>query len=170
MDSVLSTSTGGTASRRVWPFFSTPFHVFMAVMGPIGAMSAFCAAMPAMPGWIRLSGGVVLVLSLYALYRGYGHRIEITPDHVRYRSLRRDLRIPWSQVRRIDRYIPLDRNLKTQYVYVTRLESPPVDWREIDNDTIQLQDRPGLLEALRVHLPPGRRDCPNPSDFSVKTS
>jgi len=24
----------------------------------------------------------------------------------------------------------------------------PVDWREIDQDTIQLQDRPGLLEQI----------------------
>lgn len=137
-------------ARRVWPFFSTPFRVFGGVIGPIAGMMGLLAAMPRVPGMIRLTAGLVLAVSVYALYRGYGRRIIATGDSISFRSLTRAVSIPWTHVQRMGRYVPLDRNLQTQYVYITRRTEPPVDWREIDADTIQLQDRPGLLEELET--------------------
>jgi hypothetical protein len=129
-----SSEQGSRTGRVVWTFFSTPLRVFLGVMGPITIM--------------MLVAGVVVVLSAHAFRRGYLQRIEAWPTQVVFRTPGRTLTIPWDQVRRMDSYIPLDRNRATRYVYITRLDSPPVDWREIDENTIQLQDRAGLLETL----------------------
>jgi len=109
-------------------------------------MMTLLALLPGVPVGLRLTAAVV---SLYGFYRGYGHRIEMTAEGVRYRRPGRCLSLRWGEVRHIGRYVPLDRNRVSQYVYITRRESPPVDWREIDENTIQLQDRPGLLESLQ---------------------
>lgn len=150
---------------KIYSFFSTPLRTFLGVMAPIAAMMLLLACLPRMPLWIRLSAGAVVAVSIHGVYRGYAHRLEIWPEHIRFRSPGRELVIRWSEVRRIDRYTPLDRNRATQYVYVTRLDAPPVDWREIDENTIQLQDRPGLLESLRAHCPHAMPTTvtPNPS-------
>ncbi|GMU24439.1 MAG: hypothetical protein AMXMBFR13_45130 [Phycisphaerae bacterium] len=143
-----SSEQGSRTGRVVWAFFSTPMRVFLGVMGPITIMMLVLALLPGVPVGIRLTAGVVVVLSAHAFRRGYLQRIEAWPTQVVFRTPGRTLAIPWDQVRRMDSYIPLDRNRATRYVYITRLDSPPVDWREIDENTIQLQDRAGLLETL----------------------
>ena len=135
--------------RVVWSFFSTPFRVFAGVLGPIAAMMAVLALLPGMPTVIRVTAGMVVLASLYGFFRGYGHRVEATAEGVCYRRLGRAVKLCWPEIRRIGRYVPIDRNRNCMYVYVTRLETPPVDWREVDENTIQLQDRPGLLEAIQ---------------------
>ena len=89
----------------------------------------------------------MLVCSAYAAIRGYLCRIEATRDGVRYRSIRKDIQIRWPDVRRLDRYAPGAGN--AAYIYLTCEDRPPLGRWEIDERTIQLQDRPGLLEALR---------------------
>lgn len=118
-------------------------------MVPIVSMMLLLAILPRVPLGLRLTAGAVVAVSLYAGYRGYGHRVEVTPESVTYRRPGRCFRLRWQEIRHIGRYIPLDRNRASQYVYVTRLDTPPLDWREIDENTIQLQDRPGLLESLQ---------------------
>jgi hypothetical protein len=105
----------------------------------------------AIPVGIRISSAAVACISLYAFWRGYLGRVEATPRHVRYRRWRKVIVIPWQEVRLMDRYIPLDRNRHCRYVFITRLDTPPVDHREVDENTIQLQDRPGLLETLLAY-------------------
>jgi hypothetical protein len=143
-----SSEKPGNRRRRVYPFFSTPLRRFAGVLSPIAALMGLLAWHSAVPTWMRLTAGGVVLVSLVALYRGYGHRIEVSRQGVRYRGLWRNVRIDWIDVRLMDRYVPLDRNPHARYVYISRLSSPPVDWREIDDNTIQLQDRPGLLVAL----------------------
>ncbi|GMV95762.1 MAG: hypothetical protein AMXMBFR83_01330 [Phycisphaerae bacterium] len=138
----------GTPRRR-WPFFSTPLGVFSAVMGPISAMMLLLASLPAVPVGIRISAAAVVLVSVVSLLRGYGRRVELSEMGIRFRRPGGgDWFIPWGEVRLVGRYVPLDRNRTCRYVFVTRLEDPPVDRRELDADTIQLQDRPGLLEAI----------------------
>jgi hypothetical protein len=132
----------------VWPFFSTPLRVFAGVLGPIAGMMLLLAVLPGVPTAIRLTAGMVVGVSLYGFYRGYAHRVEVTPEGVCYRRPGRRVRLSWEEVRHVGRYVPIDRNRSSAYVYVTRLDAPPVDWREVDENTIQLQDRPGLLETL----------------------
>lgn len=149
MTTMKEPSVVGTYPYR-WFFFSTPLWQFLAVMVPLTLMMLLLAVLSAMPLGIRLSSAAVACISLYALWRGYHYRVEATPQYVRYRGWRKDIVIPWHEVHLIDRYTPLDRNRGSQYVFVTRLDTPPVDRREIDENTIQLQDRPGLLETLRL--------------------
>ena len=75
--------------------------------------------------------------------------LKCDEHQVRFRSPGRSLSIPWSQVRRIERYTPPDRNRATRYIYITRRDRPPANRSTVDEVTFQLQDRPGLLESLR---------------------
>lgn len=136
-------------TRDVWSYFSTPLRVFLGVVGPIAGMMGLLAAAPGVPGWMRVSAGVVVAVTLYGLIRGYGRRVVATPQGLCFQSPRRRIQLTWPEIRGIASYVPLDRNLKTRYVYATRLDTSPIDWREIDENTIQLQDRPGLLDALK---------------------
>src|SRR5687768_17592457 len=120
-------------------------------MAPLAVMMILLAVLPRMPMGIRISSAMVAIISMYTFCRGYRSRIEATPEYVRYRGWRKDIVIPWREVHTVARYIPLDRNRSSQYVFITRLNTPPVDRREIDENTIQLQDRPGLLETLRMY-------------------
>ena len=133
-----------------WAFFSTPLRAFLAVMLPIAMLMGLLAAAPAVPTAIRLTAAAVIAVSLRALWRGYLHRLEAGAEGVAYRAPLGRICIPWSQIRRIGRYTPPDRNRLTQYVYITRLDHPPADRHTIDADTLQIQDRPGLLEALQA--------------------
>ncbi len=136
---------------RTWPFFSTPPAVFAAVMGPLTAMMVLLAVPSGMPLWVRISASLVAAISLYATGRGYLCRVQATGTHIHYQTPFTRLSIPWAEVRDIDAYVPVDRNLTTKYVYITRRSVSPVDRREIDRETLQLQDRPGLVEELRAY-------------------
>lgn len=147
------------ADRRSWSYFSTPLRYFLWVFIPICALMAPLAIVA--QRWpLRASAAVVLVCSAYAAVRGYLCRVEIDRDGVRYRSLSKNIRIPWPDVRRIERYAPGTGS--ATYIYLTSEDRPPLGRWEIDERTIQLQDRPGLLDALL-----NARDSasPNPSNL-----
>ncbi len=150
-------SAGGKAGGpRVLPMFSAPPRVFFAVMVPICALMAAVAVLGGFPAWARISAALVIVVSLDAIRRGYLHRLILHPDRIVYRTLLRSIEIPWSRVRLIGRYVPPDRNRTTAYVFVTGHDHAPADRREIDDHTLQLQDRPGLLELLESCRSAGR--------------
>lgn len=136
------------AAVRRWSYFSTSMGRFLAVMGPVTGVMVALACSSRVPMGIRVSGAVVVTASLYAFWRGYLHRIEADERGVRWRALTRRIEIPWEQVRLIGRYTPPDRNGMTQYAFVTRCNTPPRDRRQVDAETLQVQDRPGLVEAL----------------------
>jgi len=147
------------ADRRSWSYFSTPLRYFLWVFVPICALMAPLAVVA--QRWpLRASAALVLLCSAYAAIRGYFCRVEADRDGVRYRSLSKDIRIRWPDIRRLDRYAPGAGN--AAYIYLTCEDRPPLGRWEIDDRTIQLQDRPGLLEALRE-----ARDAasPNPSNL-----
>jgi len=119
-------------------------------MIPITTLMLALSVLGGMPRAIRCSAAVVVIVSIYAFWRGYLHRLEIDDQSVRYRTLTRTIEIPWSAIRQIDRYIPPDRNPTTQYVYITRNDSHPPDRFTLDETTVQIQDRPDLLESLHT--------------------
>lgn len=145
---VTAADSATSMPRRHWPFFSTPLPVFAGVMGPIGGMMFLLAVLPGIPGAIRGTAGLVVAISVASFVRGYGCRVELSEAGVTYHRPGRAWTLCWTDIRLTGRYVPLDRNRSTQYVFVTTLDAPPVDRREITPDTIQLQDRPGLLEAI----------------------
>ena len=56
--------------------------------------------------------------------------------------------LPWSTIRRIDRYVPSGGVNGVKYVYITRRDRPPAGKWEMNPETVQLQDRPDLLDTL----------------------
>lgn len=155
-----SNTTKVAPTRCQWYFFSTPLPQFLAVMGPLAIMMIWLALLPSMPMGIRISSAAVAIISIYSFCRGYRSRIEATPEYIQYRAWPKHIVIPWRAVHMVGRYVPLDRNRSSPYVFVTRLDTPPVDRREIDANTIQLQDRPGLLEILQFYHDTAREQKP----------
>jgi len=135
-----------TVARRSWPFFSTPLRYFLLVFVPICGLMGPLAVLASRWG-LRASAGVVLACSFYALGRGYLCRVAMDLEGVEYRSAWRRLRIGWGDVREIGRYSAGAGG--ASYVFVSRRSGTPGGRWEIDADTIQLQDRPGLVETLR---------------------
>ncbi len=133
-------------ARRSWPYFSTPLKYFLWVLVPVCALMGPLAILASRWG-LRASAAVVLGCSVYALVRGYFCRVTMDGDGVGYRSPWRRVRIGWGDVRGIERYSVGVGG--ASYVYVSRRAEPPAGRWEIDGDTIQLQDRPGLVETLR---------------------
>lgn len=142
-----------------WPFFSTPLRYFAAVFGPIALLMAPATAL-APRGWMQASAALVLAISLYALMRGYFCRVRADALGVHYRSITRRYSLAWPQVRRVGRYDSGPGG--AAYVFVTRHDTPPQGRWDIDGDTIQLQDRAGLLDALDKRWNAAKNDGETP--------
>ncbi len=135
--------------RRSWPFFRTPIGVFLMVMAPIGGMMSVIIVADT-PSWMTWSAGVVLAITLLTLYQGYVRRLILSDGGARFVSAWRAVEIDWSEVRGVGAYIPGGGLGATQYVYITKRESPPTGKWDRDRDTIQVQSQPGLIEAIGV--------------------
>ncbi len=118
-------------------------------MGPINVLMVFLIATPS-PIWMKISAAAVVGLTLYALMRGYLTRLTIEPAGVCLRRGARTILLKWSDIQAIDEYAPTGGVGGVTYVYVTTRDRPPAGRWEIDDTTIQVQARPGLLEALRA--------------------
>jgi len=142
-----ATDTRDPGNRHSWPFFSTPLRYFLWVVVPVCVLMAPLAFVASR--WpLRASAAVVLFCSGYAATRGYLCRVLADHDGVRYRSIWREIRIAWPAVRLLNRYSP--GTTGAAYVFITTHGRAPRGRWEIDDQTIQLQDRPGLLETLQA--------------------
>jgi hypothetical protein len=130
-----------------WPYFNTPLWLFLTIVVPICALMLPLAIF-ATRGWMRGSAVVVLACSLYAGLRGYVCRLVVDDDGVTWRGILRTIRLRWGEIKRIDCYVPGPSG--AGYVYLTRRDHPPAGRWDVGPDTLQLQDRPGLLDALRA--------------------
>lgn len=135
--------------KRTWPYFSTPLLVFLIVVTPICIMMAMLAYLPHRP-WIRITGVAVIVISVYGLVRGYVRRLVLTEDGPVFCTLLARRAMRWSDVKRVDEYVPGGGVNGIRYVYITAQDRPPRGKWEQDERTFQLQSRPGLLDALRA--------------------
>jgi hypothetical protein len=95
------------------------------------------------------SAGAVVVLSGYGFARGYLRRLVLSAETAALAAPMRRIEIPWQRVRRIGVYLPGGGLGATKYLYISAHDREPDGRWEIDADTIQVQDRPGLLDAAR---------------------
>ncbi len=102
------------------------------------------------PTWIKITASLVVLWTMLALAQGYVRRLIVDRQGVRLRGLFRSIEIPWAQVARVGSYIPGGGLGATEYAYVTTKSEPPMGKWDLDDETIQVQDRPGLLDAVRA--------------------
>ena len=124
-------------------------------MLPICALQVFLIAQNA-PAWMKWSGGAVVLMSLIGFVRGYVRRLILDSNGATLRRLTGSIYLPWKIVRAIGVYLPGGGVGATQYFYITARETAPVAAWDIDESTIQIQNREGLLEAAealyRIHV------------------
>jgi len=118
---------------------------------PICGLQAFLICVNT-PVWMKLASGGVLLLTLVFLARGYLRRLVVDSRGARLRGMLRSIDLPWERVRRVGSYTPGGGLGATTYVYITTRDEPPMGKWDIDAETIQVQERPGMLamvEAIR---------------------
>ncbi|MCG8405624.1 MAG: hypothetical protein MI923_10545 [Phycisphaerales bacterium] len=133
--------------RRSWPFVRTPIAIYLIVMLPISGLMLFLAFNVTL-AWMKWSAATVLALTAIGFYKGYVRRLVLTDKGPRLVRSFGSIEIPWSGVRLIGTYVPGGGVGATEYVFITTRDTPPVGKWDIDRDTIQLQNRPGLFESI----------------------
>ena len=118
-------------------------------MAPICGLGVFLFATDC-PNWMRVSAGAVVVITLWGFVRGYARRLVIEEGGVRLKRLGADLFIAWAHVRGVGVYVPGGGLGATEYLYVTVRDSTPQGKWDVDSQTIQIQNQPGVLEALQA--------------------
>lgn len=103
------------------------------------------------PAWIKITAAMVVLWTLYGLAQGYARRLIVDRQGLRLRGLFQSIEIPWNAVARIGVYMPGGGLGATEYFYATTKSEPPQGKWDLDGDTIQIQDHPGLLEAVQAY-------------------
>jgi hypothetical protein len=145
----------GTHHRRTWPFLATPLAIYLTVMVPVCGLELFLIVARA-PAWMRWSAGAVVFFTIVGLIRGYVRRLVLSPRGASLRGLVQSIEIDWTRVRRVGTYTPGGGLGGAKYAYITTRDTEPLGKWDIDRETIQVQDRPGLMEAIAHHFDPGR--------------
>lgn len=139
------------SAARSWPYLRTPLSIFLMVMLPINGLQVFLLVANT-SRWMKVTAGLVILWTLYGLAQGYLRRLIVDSHGVRLRGLFRSIEIPWNAVANIDVYIPGGGLGATPYLYITTRHEPPQGKWDIDDETIQVQDRAGLLDILKSAL------------------
>lgn len=150
---------GSETYRRTWPFLKTPLPIFLIVMLPINGLMVFLI-LTATPLWMKLSSLLVMLVSLVTLACGYVRRLVLSSEGASLRRLFDRIDIPWSDVKSCGVYSAGGPG-GARYFYITRRDVQPGGAWDIDRDTIQVQDRPGLREAVATAQ---KKDKPETSD------
>lgn len=119
-------------------------------MLPINGLQVFLIVANT-PTWIKVTASLVVLWTMLALAQGYVRRLIVDRQGVRLRGLFRSIEIPWTQVARVGSYIPGGGLGATEYAYITTKPEPPLGKWDLDDETIQVQDRPELLDAIRAY-------------------
>ena len=141
-------------TRAAWPYLRTPLAIYLVVNLPICGLQAFIL-LANTPVWMKVASGGVLLLTLVFLARGYVRRLVVDARGARLRGIFRTIDLPWERVRRVGSYTPGGGLGATIYVYITARDEPPMGKWDIDAETIQAQERPGMLAAVEAT----RRHC-----------
>lgn len=133
--------------RRSWPFLKTPLAIYLIVMLPVCGLMVFLLVTNT-EGWMKGSAAAVLALTLVGFVRGYVRRLVLTGKGARLIRCCGTIDIPWERVARVGVYIPGGGVGATEYAYITTRDAEPLGKWDLDGDTIQIQNRPGLLDAI----------------------
>ena len=133
--------------RRSWPCLRTPLSIYLIVMAPICGLMLFLM-LTNTKSWMKWSAGVVLILTVVNLFKGYVRRLILTERSAKLVRAFASIEIPWSRVRGVGSYVPGGGVGATEYVYISTRETPPAGKWDIDRDTLQVQNQPGLIEAI----------------------
>ncbi len=150
---------GSETYRRTWPFLKTPLPIFIIVMLPINGLMVFLIV-TATPLWMKLTSVLVMLVSLLTLARGYVRRLVLSSEGASLRRLFDRIDISWSDVKSCGVYSAGGPG-GTSYFYITRRAVQPGGAWDIDRNTIQVQDQPGLREAVALAQ---KKDKPETSD------
>jgi hypothetical protein len=124
-------------------------RIYLIVMAPICALQLFLLVNDS-PVWIRWSAGAVVTLSIVGFLRGYLRRLVIDQIGATWITPVGRNQIPWQRVKRVAIYLPGGGLGATRYVYISTQDAePPGRWVQ-DSETIQLQERDGLLGAIEA--------------------
>ena len=121
--------------------------IYLIVMAPICALEAFLLFNDS-PAWMRWSASVVLGLSVYGFVHGNMRRLNVDEKGATWVTLFGKRQIPWTRVQSVSTYLPGGGLGATRYVYISMGQGEPAGRWVNDAETIQLQDREGLLQAI----------------------
>lgn len=141
--------------RTSWPYLRTPLRIYLIVMLPICLLQVVLLASPT-PAWMKISAGLVVLLTLHGLIRGYVRRLVLSPEGARFVTLTYTIALPWDRIKKHGVYIPGGGLGAVEYFYLTTHDRPPDGKWEIDESTIQIQARNGLLETVEALRAAGR--------------
>lgn len=145
---------------RSYPFVNTPISLYLAVMAPICLLMGALAAAPHQV-WIRISAAMVIIISAAGFARGFLRRAIVDEQGLTFRRMGAPIVLQWRNIKRIDVYSPTGSLNGPKYVFASDRDSPPAGVWQIDESTIQLQDRPGLLDELRARWSDATARMPN---------
>ncbi|QOJ04636.1 MAG: hypothetical protein HRU71_14565 [Planctomycetia bacterium] len=132
-----------------WPYLRTPLRIYLMVMLPICVLQGFLLINPT-PRWMKATAGLVVLLTVHGLIRGYVRRLVLSPKGARFVTLTRTITLPWDGIKKYGVYIPGGGLGAVEYFYLTTHDRPPEGKWEIDENTIQIQARDGLLEIVEA--------------------
>jgi hypothetical protein len=135
--------------RQSWPYFRTPIGAFLVVMLPINSLMAILLTVASTPVWMKVTSALVISISLINLVRGYYRRLVFDECGAVFISLFGRVTIPWDCAKTVGVYSPYGGRGGVEYAFVTRHDRQPKGVWENDQDTIQIQNRDGLLNAIR---------------------
>lgn len=135
--------------RTSWPYLRTPLRIYLIVMLPICLLQVVLLASPT-PMWMKGTAALVVLLTIHGLIRGYVRRLVLSPDGARFVTLTRTIALPWGRIKKHGVYIPGGGLGAVEYFYLTTHDRPPDGKWEIDENTIQIQARDGLLESVEI--------------------
>lgn len=122
------------------------------VMTPINALMLFLIIADGVPTALKITSAVVITLTIHSFLRGYVRRLVVTQEGASRINLFRRAFIAWCDVRLVDVYLPGGGipDGRSGFVFITTLDRAPAGPWQNDDSTIQVQNREGLLEAIRA--------------------
>ena len=117
-------------------------------MLPICALEIFLL-LNKFPAWMKISSGIVVVLTAYGYIRGYARRLILTSAYAEMRGLFFRARLPWEKVRRVGTYLPGGGLGSTEYFFITANDDAPRGPWQIEKQMFQVQAQDGLLSLAR---------------------
>lgn len=137
--------------RTSRPYLRTPLRIYLIVMLPICVLQGFLL-INTTPLWMKATAALVVLLTIHGFIRGYVRRLVLSQEGARFVTLTRTIALPWDRIKKYGVYIPGGGLGAVEYFYLTTHDRPPDGKWEVDESTIQIQARDGLIETVEALL------------------